>query len=386
MKVLFLIDTLAVGGAERSLLEILSRLQHTQPVMCHIYSQDSLKAEYEAAGVPVVCLNVPDKYHFGIAVRRVVSLIRQLQPDLVHTTLFRADMVGRVAGRITGIPVIGSFVNESYHAERKRNLSPLGRGKLMGVQLADALTARFACHFVAVAESCKQENCRALRIDPRKVSVIYRGRDIQALDSVTDAQVKSVRRQLHLCDGQPLILSVGRLLCRKGHADLVRAMPAVLAQFPATRLAIAGEGHDRDRLQSVINSLDLHDRVMLLGARNDIPVLLQVADLFVFPSHYEGHPGALVEAMLAGRPIVASDIPVHGEMISHGESGLLANTRDPKSIASAICELLRNCDMAQHMGHHARADAIRRFDIRAIARQYDTLYASLLSQTLDVSV
>lgn len=380
MKILFLIDTLEIGGAEKSLLEIARHCHQVEPLMCHIYPGQTLKPAYQQAGVPVISLDVPGKYSFGAAVRRLTEVAQKEQVGLVHTSLFRADIVGRTAGKLAGIPVVSSFVNESYHPGRWQSISLTERLKLRVVQEMDRITARWACHFMAVSESTKAANCRALSLPFSKVTVICRGRDPRPFLSVSSEQVDDLRRNLHLADGAPVLLNVARLLQRKGQAELIQAMPVVLNAFPTARLLIAGEGPDQPDLEALIQNLGLKPAVHLLGTRPDIPQLLHLADLFVFPSHYEGYPGALIEAMFTARPIVASDIPVHRETIIDGTSGLLPPVNDSGALAERIIWMLAHPCEAKAMGRQLQEMALQRFHIDHVAAQHEQMYASLLAR------
>ena len=377
MKVLYLIDTLEMGGSEQSLLSILSRFKKIKPLVCHVYPGETLKPAFEAAGIPVISLNVPGRYNFHRAIGQVTKLLRAEQPGLLHTTLFRADVIGRTAGRLARIPVLSSFINEPYHPDRWATISTTRQLKLKAVQLIDRLTARWACHFIAVSEPTRAANCRALDIPPEKVTVIYRGRDPLPFLTVS-AQARHHRR---LALGLPLkaliLLNVARLLQRKGQNELIQAMPLVLQKFPQAQLLIAGEGHDRPMLETTIEELGLAKAVRLLGRRDDVPELLHLADLFVFPSYYEGHPGSLVEAMLAAKPIVASDIPVHREAIVDRETGRLVPARNPQAIAQGIIWMLEHSVEAERMGVQAQQTALERFQIDQIAAQHEALYEKL---------
>jgi glycosyltransferase involved in cell wall biosynthesis len=377
VKVLYLIDTLETGGSEQSLLNILSRFKQVKPLVCHVYPGETLKPAFEAAGIPVISLNMPGRYNFRRAIDQVTKLLRAEQPDLLHTTLFRADVIGRAAGRLTRLPVLSSFINEPYHPDRWATISTTKRLKLKAVQLIDRLTARWACHFIAVSEPTRAANCRALGIPPEKVTVIYRGRDPQPFLNVSAQARRHHRLALGLPLEAPILLNVARLLQRKGQNELIQAMPLVLQKFPQAQLLIAGEGHDRPMLEATIKDLGLDHAVRLPGRRDDIPELLHLADLFVFPSYYEGHPGSLVEAMLAARPIVASDIPVHREAIVDKETGCLVSTRNPQAIAQVIIWMLAHSVEAERMGLQARQTALARFQIDRIAAEHETLYEKI---------
>lgn len=375
MKVLFLIETLGVGGAEMSLLQILSRLRIARPLMCHIYQGDELKRAYESAGIAVVSLNLPPKYRFLRAVRMVEELILRDRPDLIHTTLFRAEMVGRIVGKRLGIPVICSFVSECYADIRWQSLTPLGRVKLKMVQLLDRFTARWASHFIANSQAVKDSEARSLRIPRDKVTVIHRGRDPDLFAiSWSEHQAYCLRRELHIAEDAPVVLNVGRLLDSKGQTELIEAFRRVAARVPGAVLLIAGEGPERERLDHKIQSTGQCRNVRLLGLRDDVPQLLALASVFAFPSYYEGHPGSVVEAMFAGKPVVLSDIPVHRETVTAGDSGLLVPVRNPWLLADAILWALLNPEAATVMGRRAQQSAMLRFHINSTAQAHEQLY------------
>lgn len=382
-RVLFVIDTLEPGGAERSLLEICRHFRRYEPMICHPYPGDALKAEYQAAGVPVASLHLTGKYSPVSGVRRLMGLLRTAQPVLVHSTLFRSGLLARTAARRVGVPHLHSWVGEPVAAPRPENLATLGRRKLL--QKLDALTARWVDHFVANSEAIATSNRRALGVGPERVTVIHRGRDPAPFEEVGEEDLRQARASLGLSEGDRILLNVGRLRPVKGQEQLLAAMPHVLDQLPETRLVIAGEGPARAGLEQIVRDLALEDRVLLPGHRRDIPALLTLCDVFVFPSSFEGHPGALVEAMLAGRPIVASDIPAHretlGETPGEGETGRLVPAGDPEALAAAILQLLQDPAEARRLGEAARARARVRFDIGDIARRHEDLYDRILRQS-----
>jgi glycosyltransferase involved in cell wall biosynthesis len=380
MKVLYLIETLGVGGAEQSLLEILQRFRDVTPTMCHIYEGQDLRPAFEAACIPVVSLDVPPKYRFRTAIRLVEDLVRRERPDLIHTTLFRAEVVGRIVGRRRGIPVVCSFVSECYAEIRWRSLSLPGRAKLKGVQLVDRLTAPLAAHWVANSETVKRSESRSLGISPDRVTVVHRGRDVSRFSAApTPATSDAYRVSLGLSDGCQVVISVGRLVDSKGHAELIDAFARVASVTPDAVLLLVGDGPERGNLERQVAAAGVADRVRLLGQRADVPQLLAVADVFAFPSHYEGHPGAVVEAMLAGKPIVASDTPVHRETLDDGRCALLVPVRSAVPLADAMLRLLGDPALAAELGARAQELARRRFDIDLTAAQYEALYRRVIA-------
>jgi glycosyltransferase involved in cell wall biosynthesis len=172
------------------------------------------------------------------------------------------------------------------------------------------------------------------------------------------------------------------LLYRKGQEDLIRAIPLVREKYPRVHLLIAGEGDHRQPLNQLISETNTTHSVTLLGARNDVPTLLKLADLFVFPSHYEGHGGALVEAMFAGCPIIAADTEVHRESITHHETGFLVPMKCPERLAEGIIWMLENPDKGIEMGNRAQATAVRKFSIGLVAEKHEQLYSEIYRHSL----
>lgn len=380
MKVLYLIDTLEIGGTERSLLEIARHFGRVEPIMCHLYFGDALKCEYEAAGIRVISLNLDKNREFTNAVRRVRDIVRCEKPDLIHANLFHAEQVGRVVAKLEGIPVVGSFVNDSYGQRRRAGLSLKRRLKLSLVQRVDAFTSRWVTQFTSNSFAIAQSNAQALGVRPGAITVIHRGRDPRPFEpgAVCLAVVRNARGR---CFRGRQFLNVGRLLERKGQEDLLRAFELLCKRDTDANLVIAGDGSFRKSLESVIANLDARKRVDLLGQRTDIPALLAASYAFVFPSHYEGHSGALLEAMFAEKAIIASDIPENRESVEHERTALLVPPKDPAALAEAMWRLLSHPDEARLLGKRAREVALQRFDIRRIAQQHEELYAKVLAST-----
>ncbi len=377
-RILYLIDTLEIGGAEKSLALILTFLTQVEPFLYHLYAGDTLRSRFQASGIRVETACIEQKYAPMRAIRNVVRFVRANHITLIHSMLFRSDIAARIAGRIAGIPVINTLVNDSYASVRFAHLSPRTRQKMKIIQAIDKTTAPLTFHFVANSAAIKSANAQNLHIPPAKISVIYRGRDPESYAAPSQEETQRLRSALAIPPDAPVLLNVGRLALAKNQAELIRAMPAVLQHAPDCRLLVAGEGPLRSALEALIAESALSESVQLLGNRDDIPALLHASDGFVFPSLFEGHPGALVEAMFAARPIVASAIPVHAETLLDGQAGALVPLGDVESLAQAIVDLLRNPAHAATLGQCARATALERFDIRRIAAQHEALYADVL--------
>lgn len=377
MRILYLIDTLQIGGAEQSLLQILSRFQNIEPIICHLYKGDALKHAFVQAGIKVISLNISQRYGFQQVLPQLLGILHEYQPHFIHTTLFRADIAGRIVGKVTRNRVIGSFVSEPYSTHHLLNLSKAIQHKYKVTKHIDKLTSRWVYHFISNSETIKLNNCRELGIPLQKVSVIYRGRDISHYSQHDEIQTSKLRDELLLTPDDRVISSVGRLIPSKGFDRIIKVVASLKDNYPTLKLIVAGDGPDRKRLESIIFDLKLSDRIKLLGWRNDIAQLLHLAEIFIFLSQYEGHPGVLVEAMLARCPVIASDISVHREMIEHNTTGMLTSLDNEIELKSILSQLLNNPNTARSLANRAATVARQHFDIAMIARQYEETYAEL---------
>jgi glycosyltransferase involved in cell wall biosynthesis len=376
-KILFVIDTLEMGGAEKSILDIASRFKKYKPVVCHLYPGDALKEAYMKQGIEVISLDVQGHYNFSEAAKRLQNIITAEKPVLVHSTLFRSDIVARRLRRKNGLPLINSLVNNTYHSSRFQKAGWSMKLKLTALQVLDALTARKADLFLSNSEAIRQSNARSLRIPLDKIQVVYRGRAIEKFSNVAPEAVEALRNLWG--PGKRILLNVSRLLERKGQMDLIMAFKQVHQQFPDSLLLIAGEGPFRKVLEARIRAAGLMDCVHLLGTRNDVPALLKLAQGFIFPSHYEGLPGALIEAMMSHTPIVASGIPENLECLQEGEA-LIHPPGNVGELTKHMLAVLENPGAATQRANKAYAAAREKFDINAIAVQYETIYDKLLQR------
>jgi glycosyltransferase involved in cell wall biosynthesis len=375
MKVLYLIDTLETGGAEKSIFAITSRLTNFKPVIVVLYKGLALLPEFERVGLRVISCDLPGPYNLRMAARMFTRILKEEKPDVVHATLFRSEVVARYCLRNASIPLVGSFVNDSYSEERYKQLNAVSAFKLDVIKWADRFTSGWTTHYMSITKAIVASNAKALHIDSMKVTVIYRGRNVAEQYVISEAERQKFKQTY---GGSFTFLSVARLLLRKGFKESIEAFSIVAKENPEARYLIAGEGHDRRTFEETIAQLGLTDKVFLLGTRQDVSALLAYADAFVFPSHYEGQGGALVEAMLAAKPIIGSDIEVVAESITNHHSGLLFRLRDSNDLADKMKWIMSHPTEAKQLGLNARAEAVKRFDADEVARQHEALYEKVI--------
>jgi glycosyltransferase involved in cell wall biosynthesis len=345
------------AGAEVSVRDIITHtageLEHAVVVL---RSSTNVLAPFEAVGV--ACY-VPDRDlrtrtgHVG----HVRDAIVDFRPDLVHTSLFDADLAGRIAAWLEGVPVVSSLVNTPY-AREAIEVEPVGPTKRRLVRLADRILARhLTSGFHAISDAAAAHAVEHLGVDPASIRVVPRGRSRAVLGERSPERRASVRTSLGW-GTTPVVVNVARQEPQKGQSVLLDAWPSVLDAFPDATLVLVGRrGRSSHELDAQIDRLALSGSVVQFGVRTDVTDLLAAADVFAFPSLFEGLGGAAVEALGLGLPIVASDIPALRELIGD-DGGWLVPVGDPVGFAEALREALRGGTDVETRGAVAR----RRFD------------------------
>jgi glycosyltransferase involved in cell wall biosynthesis len=274
-------------------------------------------------------------------------------------------------------PLISSYVNNSYHSKRFNQENLMGKLKLKFIQFWDTYTSRNVDYFISNSETIKLTKSKDTNVALDKIEVIYRGRDVKSFQAIKEmGKLSNLKDGLGL-HGKKIILNVSRLIERKGQKDLIKAMPEVLIQNPDTILIIAGEGDYMEELNATIAKLNLDNNVKLLGRRNDIPELLEIADVFAFPSYFEGLPGALIEAMLSNILIVCSDIPENMECVNT-DSALIFKVGNIEDISEKLITGLKTDINYKSKIKEAKVQAQYKFDIHRISEKYEKYYETIL--------
>lgn len=383
MRVLFVIDGLGTGGTERSLAEMLPGLRSRGldvAVACLHARSRGVEQSVRSGGISVSI--VSGRTALGRA-RELVQLIRRDRPDLVHSMIFDANLAARLAAARASTPHVTSLVNTSYDPIRfsDPNIRPW---RLRAIQAVDALSSRLTTHFHAVTRAVRDSAVRDLRLDPARITVIYRGRDVARLGEPSLERRLAVRRRLDLDLTAPVVVSVGRQEFQKGHEHLLRAFGKLLSSHSEARLLIAGrKGAATKQLERLVSDLALGSKVRLLGFRDDVPDLVAAADVFAFPSLFEGIGGAILEAMALGVPIVSSRLDGLAEVLTHEVDGLFVTPGDPDSLCAAISRVLSSEELASRLGLAARSTFADRFDLsRAVDRMIE-MYQHVLHPGLE---
>jgi glycosyltransferase involved in cell wall biosynthesis len=284
------------------------------------------------------------------ATGRLVALMRRERYDLVHVHGFKASLPGRLAAALSGTPVVYTVHNFVFEA---------GGGAKRRLYLAvEQALALLTTRYIAVSEALRRDLVARAHLAPERVTVVYNGlpRHAAAARETLDA----LRREFGLDAAERVVLCVARLVPEKGVDLLLSAMGALsqAAQagdaLPPLRLLVAGDGPQGEALRAQATQLGLAERVRFLGHRGDVPALLDLADAVAIPSRAEGLSLFLLEALDAGRPVVAARAGGMIELVKDGEDGLLVPVEDPLALAAALRRLLTDQGLASRLGASAR--------------------------------
>jgi glycosyltransferase involved in cell wall biosynthesis len=372
LRVVTLVDQLGVtGGAERVATEVLTRLDGDRFDRTLCVSRWSPREEVD----PLIAPRVRSLRESGVrilGIRRrsraaiwawapLLRLLRRERIDILHSHQFGSNFWASILGRMAGTPVVIAHEhNWSFEGQRLRRL------------LDRQVIARRASAFLTVSRQTGQAMIELEGIDPELIRLVPLG-----IATPSPGQRADVRAELGISDGAPVIGTACTLRPEKALDVLVRAGAALRAAFPDLRVLIAGDGPDRERVESLIERLAMNGTVTLLGGRGDIPDFLRALDVAVCSSDWEGTPLSVMEYMEAELPVVATRVGGIPDMIQSGVEGILVEPGDPSAIAAAVGDLLRDPNGATEMGRRGRRRRRAEFDLDVTARRTAELYEEL---------
>jgi glycosyltransferase involved in cell wall biosynthesis len=380
LRVLHVITRLVVGGAQQNTLLTVDRLDRTRFSVALASGpgggpEGTLEPHARSLGVPYFeipsLVRNPHLIKDFAAFIALVRLIRRGRYDIVHTHTTKAGILGRLAARVARVPVI---VHTPHGHAFQGYLNGTGSRALLLVEKA---LVRITDSIICLTDAEMRDHLEARVGRPDQYSVIHSGVD---LDRIRSAKLNGYNgnRPLGLPSHGTLIGCVARLVPVKGISTLIRAMPLITREISEAFLVLIGDGPQREQLRAEASTLGVLDRVVFLGLRHDVPELLTLFDLVVLPSLNEGMGKAAVEAMAAGRAVVASRTVGLQDVVEDGRTGLLVPPGDPEALAQNVVTLLRNPTRAGQMGRAGSA-AAQQYSIAAMVSRISALYELLCS-------
>jgi glycosyltransferase involved in cell wall biosynthesis len=361
-------DGQTFGGNEQALFRLMSHLDRGRwrPLLFH-HPAPGLASLLDAARVIDIPVEALPPLPLGTGgLRRLPAFIRRLKaarPDVFHASLnwplsCKWGLAGAILARVPAILATHNLFLEVEYTFSSR--------------LQQRLIAAGVGRYIAISSEIARRLRRAFWLPDKMVQVIYNGVPLEQLVREADAGKKA---GFTGDANRPLVLSVARYTPQKGLEYLIEAA----ADVPQAVFLLAGEGSLREQFESQARWLGLQDRILLLGHRPDVPDLLANCDLFVLPSIYEGMPIALLEAMGAGKPVIATDLPGCRELITHGENGWIVPAGDSAALAEAIQLLLHDPALAGRLARAGQAHVREHFSMESVAQQITRVYEELLS-------
>ncbi|RMF74120.1 MAG: glycosyltransferase [Acidobacteria bacterium] len=369
MRVLLLTGSLGAGGAEMAVQRLargLARRGAVEPQVALIGEGGEIAQALRDEGIAVLELRQRGPLRTPAGLRRLLRLARHARTariDLVNTFLFDADFYGMLAVRWGGV----RHVITTRRAIKERHPHHLR---------AYRWTNRLVTRIVANSEAVRRFTIERERVPPAKVVTIPNGIEVERYAAGDRGRGRAL---LGLEPRDVVVGTIGSIKPVKGQRDLLEAMTPLLRARPELMLAIVGDAGSRYAadLRERIRAAGLGNRVVLPGVLRDVPDLLAAFDLFVLPSHSEGMSNALLEAMAAGRPIVATEVGGAAECLDGGAAGALVPARRPEALREAIAALLDSPARRAALGEAARRRAADEFSLDRMLARYEDLYRSV---------
>ncbi len=305
------------------------------------------------------------------AFAKLYRLMRRERPHIVHTHTAKAGLLGRLAARLAGVPV----VVHTYHGHVLHGY--YGPVTTWLLRVMERALARWTDCIIAVSDGVKGDLVAYGIAPSEKITVMHLGFDLQPFLDCT-VHRGDFRRELGLKNGARLVGMVGRIFPIKNHRLFIDAAARVVAQEPAARFVIVGDGVLRSATEERVRELGLADLVIFTGWRRDLPSIYADLDVLVVSSDNEGTPVSVIEAMASGRPVVGTRVGGLPDLISDGQNGYLVAPRDADGLAAAVLRLLHDPDTSLRMGRAGQDGARQRFTIDRLITDMESLYQRLL--------
>ncbi len=362
-NVLHVVSRLPVGGVENMLLKVVTGYDRERfnPVVCCIKEGGEIADELVRLGIRVYILKRMEGHGFDMGVvKGLLKLIKKEDIHILRTHQYHANLYGRIAGILAGVPVIVPSFHSLYKSPEYPKLHR---------RFFNHILSHFSYKLVAVSNTVASDIIRFDKVNPELIEVINNGVMIERFDN--NVTKEEARRRMNIQSSRIVVGTVGRLKEEKGHRFLIEA----ISKLNDVTLAIAGDGPLMNELKRLSERLGIE--CIFLGEilPDDIPIFLRSLDIFGFPSQWEGFSTALVEAMASGLPIIASDISSHREVLD--DTGIFVPSGNSEAIAKAVKILIDDSSMIMTLGKKAKERA-RLFSIERTIKAYERIFENAL--------
>jgi glycosyltransferase involved in cell wall biosynthesis len=368
-RVLHVIDSLDLGGAQTLLLDICKHAdgeRYAVEVAC-MHGRGVFADEFEKAGIKVHSLSPskwPPRY-----IPNFIGLLGSLAPDIIHFHLFGSNLIAKPLA-----PLIGKSALISHD-----HCNDAGRGNPF-LLFADALANRVASRVIAVAESVRSFLIRHEGMDPGRVVTLPNGVDARIFAPANEGERAGSKAAFGIPDGAVVIGGVGRLVPQKNFSLFLDVAARMTSRYPQVHFVVAGTGQQEEELKAKAFTLGLGDHVRFLGHVTDRVSLYHALDVLLMTSDFEGTPMTLLEAMSCGLSVVASSVDGIAEVCKNERDALLVPAREAQGFVSALGRVLGEEGLARKLGGNARSTILEGYEIRGLVRRIEALYQTVLEE------
>jgi sugar transferase (PEP-CTERM/EpsH1 system associated) len=367
-NIMHLVLDLDFGGLQFVVLNLIKKFNTTEfrPSVTCILNGGNLIEEVKNIGCKVEIVNKPDKLDFSASLK-IARILKAQDIALIHTHNTAAYLYGSLAAKLAGVALI-------IHTEHGRDFPDKRR-----LMVAEKVLSSFTHKIVAVSEELKEALVKFERINPKKITVITNGVDLELFKSMPKSIIKQKKYEIGIDKNDFVIGNIGRLTSVKDHRNLIQAFQLIHKDMPDAKLLIVGDGPLKEDLSNFSQSLGLQRNILFLGERKDIPELLNIFDIFVLPSKNEGVSLTLLEAMATKKPVVATSVGGNKEIIEHGKDGYLVPPCSPKKLREAVLDMVKSNGKAEQLGIAAYEEVKEKYSLEKMAKAYQEIYESALS-------
>lgn len=355
------------GGLETVVLHLLTSLgRHTyRPLVCTFTPGGSLEPAFRELDIPVITLVKRPRLDYSLT-WRLRQVLRREKVDILHTHNCGPWFYGGVAAKLAGVPCLVHTEHSNVAAQR---------GKML---VAERYLARITDAVVADCSKVAQQLINNQGLADQKVKIIYNGVNLDTFQQ--NGHGGHLKDSLGIAPHSQLIGCVARLAPVKDHPTLLKAFLGVKRRIKNAKLLLMGDGEQRPKIEELISHLGMNNDVILTGFRSDVSNLLQTIDVFALASKSEGMPLAIIEAMAAEKPVVATRVGGITELVVEGETGHLVDPQDAEGMTRALVDLLENPSRAVALGKKGRQRAEELFSLAHTVNQYEEVYRGCLEQ------
>lgn len=367
INVLQLMTDSKIGGAERVVLQLSKGLDINRFTVsiCCLAERGPIFDEAEGAGIKIYSLGIKNRWDF-LKILRLVKILKKLNIHILHAHLFHANILSRIIGKISNVPIIISTEH------------------IMGIEsslriLVNRLTSIFVTKYIVVSEAVGGFLNKNVKIRPSKISTVLNGIEYANFKISLIAQ-ENFKEQFGITTSHEVIGTIARLHRQKGHVYLLHAIKKVVEVFPKAKFLVVGDGPLKYKLKELAHKLGIVNNVIFTGNQKDISTILSLINIFVLPSLWEGLPITILEAMAMKKPVVVTNVSGNPEVVIDNITGILVPPKEPILLAEAILRLLRDKDLSLKLGEAGYQRGKEKFGKEQMIANTAMIYDELLKE------